>query len=722
MGMARVLSGGADGLYTVKILHASHNIEFEINRLTDTLEQIGPALEDVGQRLAIAELEVDEAWIEVNGLINQMEVDGALPAADLSSLIGLHNTERSKAGKSALSGSGSLHQAAQSHATWLASNDRTGHTGAGGSTALQRAQQAGYTGSAISIGENVAAGVVPPAENAMEAWMRSSGHKANVLGGWQHIGIGYACRNSGQHRHWWVVVFGSGGPGGGSGPAVPNACEGDSGSVPQRIREAMILLAEVAAQRDILALEMAQIQARQLESEKRLQALQAIPPDPVQEAWCADLSETLAGDVGTIDIPGEGNANVIIHPGYGGAAAHNEPRDGQLFRRAGMTPPQVFLAAALLPGWQRHMPTYRVGTLTTVSQISHTGTVTLDEATSSAQGLPINATQTLADIPIDYMDCDANAFEPGDRVVVRFQGDWESATVVGFETNPRSCLEWPPVSLPIRYQTINLVSGTTIFTYTNLVFDDAQNCWSGGFGASFGYGGQISRKLWVQGTGTFLRQEVDGIRYERQGSTFYAWDEEEREWVLPSSQPAIRLSMGLDPHDNENPFWYTDQEYGLQFRYDIGHISIYDADEPFFWRSLTYPPIAYNTVPEPPCGDPSPTRGPIYGWTTFSAGNPRNPPGFQAAGNPPFDVSTHEKGITWSAVEEDMPIYSADGTVIANWLRSMGAPEQITVSQTKDSALYTKVYHLHSAELWPDINTPKTRRIWSALYRSMPPE
>jgi hypothetical protein len=48
----------------------------------------------------------------------------------------------------------------------------------------------------------------------------------------------------------------------------------------------------------------------------------------------------------------------------------------------------------------------------------------------------------LEGVPIEYMTCDAEAFEEGDKVVVQFSGDWETAKVIGFAEGPKVC--WLP--------------------------------------------------------------------------------------------------------------------------------------------------------------------------------------------------------------------------------------------------------------------------------------
>ena len=122
------------------------------------------------------------------------------------SLVRLTNAERSSAGVPALRADSRLMQAAQLHAEQMARRGRLEHV-------LSRAQYprpedrlaaAGYQWSAYA--ENIAMGQNSAAA-AMDSWMRSSGHRANILDpGVTEIGIGLA-RDSGG-RPYYVQVFG----------------------------------------------------------------------------------------------------------------------------------------------------------------------------------------------------------------------------------------------------------------------------------------------------------------------------------------------------------------------------------------------------------------------------------------------------------------------------------------------------------------------------------
>lgn len=215
------------------------------------------------------------------------------------------------------------------------------------------------------------------------------------------------------------------------------------------------------------------LKADRLSLRLRLDYLQSVPPDPEKEVWCADLTEDIApgATVGTIDIPGEGVEQVLIAPGFEGAATYAAERDGAMTPREAMSPEQAFLNAALLPGWQKFRPLHRVGTIRDIDAAANRCGVDLDEALSSAQGLQINQGAALEDVPVRYMDCDAEAFEDGDRVVVAFSGqDWSAPEVIGFEKEPKPCalayvmtewLQWVSESAVYSWAVVSLVNVKT---------------------------------------------------------------------------------------------------------------------------------------------------------------------------------------------------------------------------------------------------------------------
>lgn len=163
------------------------------------------------------------------------------------------------------------------------------------------------------------------------------------------------------------------------------------------------------------------------------------PDDYVIDAWCADLTEDLAGVISTIEVPGE--AQVIqIAPGFETKAAYNANTDGCLTPLMANMSPAWLYNIAMLPGWQKWKPTFRYGTISNIDTVNNKCTVTLETAKSSQQNLNINKETVLSNVPIEYMSCHAAAFDVDDHVLVKFEGqDWGSPKVIGFRENPKPC-------------------------------------------------------------------------------------------------------------------------------------------------------------------------------------------------------------------------------------------------------------------------------------------
>lgn len=162
-----------------------------------------------------------------------------------------------------------------------------------------------------------------------------------------------------------------------------------------------------------------------------------------RSAWCCDLTEDATGYVATVEIPGEANLILIAPGGREPALA----TDGLLTARELMSPAQAYFNAAILPGWQRHMPTYRWATIDTIHN-DGTVDITFGAAVSSAQRLNVNDVDSLKNVSVSYMTCGAGAFSDGDRCIVHFTMNtvggpsvWTKDTcqVIGFLDNPKRC-------------------------------------------------------------------------------------------------------------------------------------------------------------------------------------------------------------------------------------------------------------------------------------------
>lgn len=198
-----------------------------------------------------------------------------------------------------------------------------------------------------------------------------------------------------------------------------------------------VAVMEAAANRDRKRIEVGSMKADRLSLQTRIERIDALPPLRQVETWCADYTEDLEGDVATAEVPGE-VGQVIIKPGFEGASQWSATTDGSIQPALSGTPAGVFYNLAMLPGWQKWRPTFRIATISNI--VNDTCDISLIPAASSQQGLNVNAQGSYSGVPIMYMDCNGAAFESADRVLVAFSGDAEAPVVVGFEKEPRECV------------------------------------------------------------------------------------------------------------------------------------------------------------------------------------------------------------------------------------------------------------------------------------------
>ena len=144
----------------------------------------------------------------------------------------LVNQERESAGVSPLSWCDGLGECAKAHSNDMCDRGFFSHVNPEGEdpSGRGRAGHAGsYTFSPIvpdpyyGVAENIAMGQ-NSAQEVMNAWMNSPGHRANILnGGYTHIGVG-VCDGCGKH---WTQCFGT--RAGGAGGSTPPPTGGGGG-------------------------------------------------------------------------------------------------------------------------------------------------------------------------------------------------------------------------------------------------------------------------------------------------------------------------------------------------------------------------------------------------------------------------------------------------------------------------------------------------------------
>lgn len=114
-------------------------------------------------------------------------------------ILSLVNLERSKQGLSSLSLDSQLSKVAQIKAEDMANRGYFSHDSPTYGSPFDMMQQFGV--SYRSAGENIAQGQQSP-QAVMNAWMNSSGHRANILGDYTHLGVGHVAEGN-----YWVQMF-----------------------------------------------------------------------------------------------------------------------------------------------------------------------------------------------------------------------------------------------------------------------------------------------------------------------------------------------------------------------------------------------------------------------------------------------------------------------------------------------------------------------------------
>ncbi len=120
-------------------------------------------------------------------------------------MLDLVNARRGEVGCRPLVADATLTAVARAHSTDMVARGFFSHTNPDGLGPFDRMRAAGYDGRLM--GENIAAGY-PTAAAVMDAWMNSTGHRANILTcGYTQIGIGEAL--GGPYGATWTQDFGT---------------------------------------------------------------------------------------------------------------------------------------------------------------------------------------------------------------------------------------------------------------------------------------------------------------------------------------------------------------------------------------------------------------------------------------------------------------------------------------------------------------------------------
>lgn len=124
------------------------------------------------------------------------------PTGEGAQVVALLNAVRRDQGLSPLDHHARVSAAAAAHSADQAAHDTMRHRGSDGSHAGDRLERAGFTWG--SWGENVGSGY-GTADAMFQGWMNSSGHRQNMLGDFDYVGVAVVDAADGT-RYWTMVL------------------------------------------------------------------------------------------------------------------------------------------------------------------------------------------------------------------------------------------------------------------------------------------------------------------------------------------------------------------------------------------------------------------------------------------------------------------------------------------------------------------------------------
>ncbi|WP_076263589.1 CAP domain-containing protein [Intrasporangium flavum] len=142
--------------------------------------------------------------LAASGVVGTAASSEAATPTYAQQVVTLVNAQRAKVGCRALRVDVRLQRAAFAHSVDMAKRRYFSHTSLDGRTFVDRIRAQGYTGR--RLGENIAAGYRTPIA-VMSAWMKSPGHRANILD-CRYTAIGVGVATGGPYGIYWTQDFG----------------------------------------------------------------------------------------------------------------------------------------------------------------------------------------------------------------------------------------------------------------------------------------------------------------------------------------------------------------------------------------------------------------------------------------------------------------------------------------------------------------------------------
>jgi uncharacterized protein YkwD len=493
MGKATVLSGGTDGLYTIRPVYNTAPLDRLIADLTKAKAEQLTLLGRATETLNLLESETEIARRAMNAVINQWQQDllntenppPIVPPteddpetgqpwepqdkAQYGPLEDAINAARTAAGKSTLTRDDDLDFAARRHAWDMSGRRLMGHIGSDKSVPTSRIAATGYQ--ADFAVELVACGAFT-AESAAAQWTINSASSIYSDTATQ-LGVAYTYSTSHPATHLWVALLAHPDPDPDPSPptvtypddpAQKTAREQEAGlekieppktkvlAQPAKLTDVVRKFGIAAGKEAAARKELAKLLAEYDQNNRKLDELEALKTGHESEsipAWCADLSEELAAGtlVDTFEPPGFRDGDRLhIAPYQSSPQSWAASEVGKLRDAPTMTDSAVLYAYLIEPGHYKWRPLWRYAEITAIQSGADTCNLTLESVNArsvESETLSLNSASTLSAVPIAYMSCNSAAFEVGDRVIVLFEGqDRAHPKVIGFASNPRDCGGW----------------------------------------------------------------------------------------------------------------------------------------------------------------------------------------------------------------------------------------------------------------------------------------
>jgi uncharacterized protein YkwD len=144
-------------------------------------------------------------WYESDTFGNAYKTHDSQEATLAAQVLALVNQERAAAGLAALQADAQAERAAKVHCEDMDGRSYFSHATPEGWSPTDRLTMTGASGYS-AWAENIALGQTT-AQEVMNSWMNSAGHRANILGNFTHLGVGVAVSGGGGGTYWCQVFL-----------------------------------------------------------------------------------------------------------------------------------------------------------------------------------------------------------------------------------------------------------------------------------------------------------------------------------------------------------------------------------------------------------------------------------------------------------------------------------------------------------------------------------